>query len=571
MANFGIVGLGTALSASDGADTILFQNSTATLSANTVNGLAGNDLIYIGSQGYTAVASGTSTLVVGTGFTGEVRTNIILSGSVSLVGQDVVYSRTFSTAITGGGTKLASGHITGVVTSQNAVRTSYSSQLWGAAGDDSIYLGDGTAIWSSVTVGGGAGNDRIGSISYVNEVSADGTFTAGTVLAKSFVEGGGGNDTIYFGLGTAAASALTIQGGQGNDSIVFTATNSDANNINQNLILGGGGDDVITGAADQFSADTVLGGGGNDTIYVDFLSAGSLLIAGDQNLGSTNEYDGNDLIRISADDTATSFTVVAGAGNDSITFVNQATAEQGVNTFYLMAGDDILSAGANSADTVYAGAGQDSVYIGGTIAANTDSRNSLFFLGGDNDLLSLAGSAASAAGELAGNTVWGGAGADLFTASAAATTTTLETAGITFGYSANTDSTLSAMDTIAIGFQSNEDNFYRFRVDNGSNVALASFSAAGGQATGTNGVVIFSANFNDGLTARVDIVNANTTSNQFATFVAGANNTRYVFIQGGDTSSTTDDLLVQVGTAGTAALAQAAVTITNGKNILLQG
>jgi len=571
MANFGIVGLGTALSASDGADTILFQNSTATLSANTVNGLAGNDLIYIGSQGYTAVASGTSTLVVGTGFTGEVRTNIILSGSVSLVGQDVVYSRTFSTAITGGGTKLASGHITGVVTSQNAVRTSYSSQLWGAAGDDSIYLGDGTAIWSSVTVGGGAGNDRIGSISYVNEVSADGTFTAGTVLAKSFVEGGGGNDTIYFGLGTAAASALTIQGGQGNDSIVFTATNSDANNINQNLILGGGGDDVITGAADQFSSDTVLGGGGNDTIYVDFLSAGGLLIAGDQNLGSTNAYDGNDLIRISADDTATSFTVVAGAGNDSITFVNQATAEQGVNTFYLMAGDDILSAGANSADTVYAGAGQDSVYIGGTIAANTDSRNSLFFLGGDNDLLSLAGSAASAAGELAGNTVWGGAGADLFTASAAATTTTLETAGITFGYSANTDSTLSAMDTIAIGFQSNEDNFYRFRVDNGSNVALASFSAAGGQATGTNGVVIFSANFNDGLTARVDIVNANTTSNQFATFVAGANNTRYVFIQGGDTSSTTDDLLVQVGTAGTAALAQAAVTITNGKNILLQG
>lgn len=571
MANFGIVGLGTALSASDGADTILFQNSTATLSANTVNGLAGNDLIYIGSQGYTAVASGTSTLVVGTGFTGEVRTNIILSGSVSLVGQDVVYSRTFSTAITGGGTKLASGHITGVVTSQNAVRTSYSSQLWGAAGDDSIYLGDGTAIWSSVTVGGGAGNDRIGSISYVNEVSADGTFTAGTVLAKSFVEGGGGNDTIYFALGTAAASALTIQGGQGNDSIVFTATNSDANNINQNLILGGGGDDVITGAADQFSADTVLGGGGNDTIYVDFLSAGSLLIAGDQNLGSTNAYDGNDLIRISADDTATSFTVVAGAGNDSITFVNQATAEQGVNTFYLMAGDDILSAGANSADTVYAGAGQDSVYIGGTIAANTDSRNSLFFLGGDNDLLSLAGSAASAAGELAGNTVWGGAGADLFTASAAATTTTLETAGITFGYSANTDSTLSAMDTIAIGFQSNEDNFYRFRVDNGSNVALASFSAAGGQATGTNGVVIFSANFNDGLTARVDIVNANTTSNQFATFVAGANNTRYIFIQGGDTSSTTDDLLVQVGTAGTAALAQAAVTITNGKNILLQG
>ena len=133
--------------------------------------------------------------------------------------------------------------------------------------------------------------------------------------------------------------------------------------------------------------------------------------------------------------------------------------------------------------------------------------------------------------------LYGGAGADYLIGSAA-NMSTGDTAEITLLYEANSESTISAYDTIAVNSTDNNSATYVFRYEPGA--TRASFSAAG--VTATNGVVTFSSTFATDVTARVAAIASNT-SDEAAAFQDHAGNA-YLFVKG-----SSDDLVVQVGSA----------------------
>ena len=548
MAFYGIPTPGLALTASTAGDTIqLFNNSTAVVSANTIIGLNGNDIINLGAEGYTAnsIASGQASFVLsGLSGSGVASGTIIVSGL--LLGADAIYStgNSFSTSnsTTGAGVVSVSGSVTvsGVVTSENAVRRIVASQIFGNQDNDSIAFGTELVSLSNSTIGGGAGNDVIGTYTYVNQQwAASRIATANSLISNSLIEGGGGNDIINIST-TGSFSTATLQGGAGNDSISILAVgNADATQF-----LGGGDSDLISGTVDIFSGSTIAGGGGNDTIYVDASGISITLLAGDVFNTSDAVYDGSDNITIDVI-SGSSISVQGGGGNDSIVF----SALGGTNYLAGNLGNDTISVKDTfSASTVYGGAGNDSILISAGFIGG-----SLVFGGGDKDTINFAGGNLDSGVSFAG-TVFGGLGADRFVASGAVSGG--GTLGVTFGYSAYADSTISAMDSIAIGTAATGVYVLDFVP---AGLSLGSFS--GSLATGSNGVVTFTSTMDSDVTSRYNVINADmTTLGATVTFKDGAG-VNYVFIQGG----TSDDLITQVGQTASGAT----ISLNGGKLITI--
>ena len=526
MAFYGIPTPGLALTASTAGDTIqLFNNSTAVVSANTIIGLNGNDIINLGAEGYTASATtNVSTVVTLTAALSGGSASTIITGS--LFGVDVEYKSalTVSGIISGATATTLSGSVSvsGVVTSENAVRRIVASQIFGNQDNDSIAFGTELVSLSASTIGGGAGNDVIGTYTYVNQQWAVAPGLTASTYTNSLIEGGGGNDVIRLDVSGSITTA-TIQGGAGNDSILIDAISFDAAQF-----LGGGDSDVLSGAFGTLSGSTIAGGGGNDALNISATTGNTMLIAGDVFNVSDSIYDGNDTIQIGFA-TASSISVQGGGGNDSIVFsalggTNYLAGNLGNDTIFIQTGF--------SASTVYGGAGNDSILISGGFVGG-----SLIFGGGDKDTINFAGGDL-ASGAIFAGTVFGGLGADKFQASASAPSAG-GTLGVTFGYSAYADSTISAMDSIAIGTTAASAVYVLDFVPAG--LSLGSFS--GSLATGSNGVVTFTSTMDTDVTSRYNVINADmTTLGATVTFKDGAG-VNYVFIQGG----TSDDLITQVG------------------------
>ena len=554
MAFYGIPSAGGSLSATESNDTVsLAGRQSGTLTANTVLGLGGNDLLYLGAQGFTAVASA-RVLVSGSGNSGS------YSGAASLVGEDITYVDSYSGTWSGATASAAiSGGVTGVVTSQAAARQFIASQLYGNAGNDSIALGNQLSTVSAATIGGGAGDDILGSYSNVNNVftgnnaldlSGVGGIGTAATFAQFFAEGGGGNDTVYLNLSGSTLTGSTLQGGQGNDSVALVmGAGSTINAVN---VFGGGGNDDISAQVTGGSGINIAGGGGNDSIAM--IVSGTTVftnstVAGDVNDLAGGSYDGDDIISAELG-TFSSVTVAGQGGNDTITVTGE---DAGANLIAGGTGNDAITmqGTASATTTIAGGAGSDTV----TFASGANT--TLVMLGGDNDHLVISGKVDTASGVVA-STVFGGAGADRMLSGGS-----IESAGAgidwTFGYSALTDSTLAAMDTIAIGGVADSAS-YVFQYTPGG-LTLASFSASG--ATGTNGLVTFSGVDSD-LTSRVNIVDAGLTTEGETVVFKDSNNVDYLFISGGS-SGTSDDLIVKIGTAGTST--NGAISLAGGKTV----
>ena len=563
MAYYGIYSAGVAQTASDLADTVKFQyRSSNALTASTVLGLDGSDIIYVGTQGQTTTASanlarGAQGMTGLAGFTGGLLGDVAITAVLYGSGGNAL--TTDSTAVfTGMSTGVAYAanvDAVAVVTSQQGVRTLWGSQLYGNGGNDSIALGQQVTSLTGTTIGGGAGNDILGTF---NQISAGAAVTtanaaAAGVYENSFLEGGGGDDTIVI-KGAAVSldlSATTIQGSQGNDQ-VHIATDGTAKKLN---LFAGGGDDLLSAYFSGngiLTASTVAGGGGDDTVRIaGTAETNKSLILGDA-FNSVTTFDGDDLIDITLSGVdASSNTIQGAAGADTISLESTTAAETNFtsNLVHLGQGNDIFSAGTSDFidTTVQGGAGDDSVYF---LSASLSSK---IVLGGGNDLLDL--NAANVVAMAAGSTVIGGQGADLFTAAAGGNANQ----GVRFQYSAG-DSTLSAMDTIAIGGGSNTQ--FQFHYEPGS-VQLANFATASTNSTAiasaTNGVVEFVTDAPASLTARVEFLNQQvTTVGNVAIFNNENNNISYLFIQGGSV-----DTVAQIGTAGTVSGATLAVAGNN--------
>ena len=283
--------------------------------ANVLTGASGNDVLNAGNGSDTlAGGAGADTLYGGEGMdfldysaSGAGVSINLATGAASggdatgdvLAGADGIFGSAFNDTLTG-------------FDNQGLVGDVYWNEIYGAAGNDSISLGDGEDFGyggaDNDTVLGGGGNDVV--------EGGDGNDSLFGGTGNDTVAGDAGNDVLDGGDGNDKAS-----GGTGNDSVTGGAGNDSLD--------GGDGADSLFGGAD---ADTLSGGVGDDV-----LDGGD---GNDQTFGGT----GNDAL-------------TGGAGNDSL------DGGDGADTLSGGLGGDVLY-GAAGSDTVDAGDGADSLFGG---------------------------------------------------------------------------------------------------------------------------------------------------------------------------------------------------------------
>ena len=203
----------------------------------------------------------------------------------------------------------------------------------------------------------------------------------------------GTNDDVIYGYG----GADTINAGSGSD-LVYGGDDNDvlrAMSGNDTLYGDAGADDLQSGTGN----DILDGGAGSDLIHVNANSGNDTVVGGE-----TGETGSGDVLDF---DTAATPSVVtftgdeagtATAGTSTITFSE-------IETIWTDAGNDTIDGSvANSAITVWAGDGDDSI-IGG-------AGNDTIYGFGDNDTIAAGAGDDSVYGGLGNDTVAGGAGND---------------------------------------------------------------------------------------------------------------------------------------------------------------
>lgn len=263
--------------------------------------------------------------------------------------------------------------------------------IYGLRGHDVLSGGDGNDV-----IAGGAGNDTLNGGNGRDRLYGEkGNDTLNGNDGNDYLNGSSGNDTLFGGTGNDY-----IHAGVGNDTV-----NGDAG---ADILIGSDGNDAMYGGAD---ADSVYGDNGNDAIDgglgndVLFGGSGNDTVAGD--LGNDFIYggDGNDTLNGGAGDD----TITAGAGTDTIdggadTFTGDfgfpadqwggdwlsyadatsaitLNAETGVTggaaagdtftgieCFLGSAFNDTFWAKDTANSVIYAGAGDDTIYLGDMIS-----------------------------------------------------------------------------------------------------------------------------------------------------------------------------------------------------------
>ncbi|NES68927.1 MAG: calcium-binding protein, partial [Okeania sp. SIO2D1] len=333
--------------------------------------------------------------------------------------------------------------------------------IYGGKDNDSLY-----SLGSQVRISGDNGNDTIVQLNQETEgTPVNSTATALIAIERSTLLGGEGNDFIEGAVGPFGDGRNSLDGGAGNDTIRGQASrdtlaggggndfiitglleeNEDKFSTNgiavtvpgfagQNRLDGGAGDDTL---ASGFLSDTMIGGQGNDclsgifsrvdggegndtidatsistnasgggSIEVTLIgSSGNDILLGSTNAGVANFFDGgtgNDFIQFGGTNdqlignTQGNDTIIAFQGGGTAPFLIEDT--QGSNTLI----------GANGADTLITGAGDDSI-VGDSIVGGTedDSLGDSISAGAGDDVIF---------GRAATDTILGGAGDDYIAA-----------------------------------------------------------------------------------------------------------------------------------------------------------
>ena len=481
MAYYGIPSAAASLTATNSHDTISILGRGTTLTAQSVNGADGNDIISIGAVGKTAVAS--ATISMASGWDGSTTEKVITTAIAALV-DSATTTLTGKVTATASVTTGTSVHLTGVITSEQATRTANSIYLQGNAGNDTIALGDSLILASASTFAGGQGDDYILGATNINNVWA-GTATAldATVINAGAIEGGNGNDTITL-QGAAYFSAVSLNANKGNDVVDIRSAH-----LASTLIGLGAGNDNYSGIATGANASTIAGGKGNDFIDLTFtrgiVNSGNI-VAGDRGNNVVLDGDGNDSIAITVTAAATmaSGTIYGGGGNDSITIAGTGTT----NALFVSmnAGADVftaLSSHAIKSSFIGMGAGDDLI----DIAKSADVLNTDIHLGKGNDTVTFNGNDIGSATNASGTTIYGGAGADLLATDAIISSG--DTVLAAFEYQADSDSTLASMDTIAVMHTAASSTYTVLYQVGGASRAV--FSAAGATATNTGSLLLY--------------------------------------------------------------------------------
>jgi hypothetical protein len=543
MAQFGIRSASKALTATTGNDTITMAGvGSPTLSAQTILGAEGNDVINLGAEGLTATL--TSTLAQ---ISGDVANKMTATMTATFGGGG---AQTTAVATADSNTAASTSFaFTGVITADAGITTATKVQVKGQVGHDTIVFGSTLATLTASYVGGGQGNDYIGGGTFINdEYTAGADLLANAAIINSTIFGGKGRDTINFE-GNAVFSAGKVNGHEDNDTLRF------ADGSATNYFVGGGkGNDTISGDFNKLFTSSIVGGEGKDSLILsDIGSAVSVQIASDSLTRGSTTANGADSIYISG--SLRTSTILGGAGNDSLTIALSASSG---NKIYLDAGNDRVSAIAGTDitnTTIYFGGGNDHFVLAdtGKIASG------LMVMGAGDDTVTLS-SMPLETSTFAGLTIRGGAGADVLLAGT--NILTGDTAETVIQFQTATDSTITAYDTIALDADGTDRSAtYIFNWMPGGAVR-GNFS--GDDVTATNGVVTFTGTFDASVTARsIAIASAGATNDTFA-YADGAGNS-YLFVMGAGGNT-----VAQIGSATiTGDVQGASLTITDGNRIAL--
>lgn len=318
---------GTNLSTNKGADTV----AGATLTAASIFAGAGHDTVSVSAStnGFVNGGSGLDSI--------NLRT-----GSASINGGGLADTITLS------GTNMA--QVIKIYGDGENVETAGTGTGGQADGADRIT--GGTLRSGGASIYGAGGNDTI---------ALNGITTGSAVL----LNGGNNNDSIQ--VGAVAANNITLAGGNGSDTIRYTSIDAASTGF---ITLGAGQDRVSGGLLNG----SVMGGAGNDTVFINNMSASSVIDGGAHNdtivisttiasASTINAGDGADSITLLAGGISAGIDdreINGGAGNDSITLNSAAVGVSGA--FADMA-------------TIDGGAGND------TINFNSNVISSAFVLG----------------------------------------------------------------------------------------------------------------------------------------------------------------------------------------------
>jgi Ca2+-binding RTX toxin-like protein len=355
---------------------------------DTLDGGFGND-----TADYAYIADGTAGINVTLSETGSgtVSINGVIEDSLISIenvfggaGSDQITGNSSANVLRGGAGSDTLDGGSGSDTADYAYLTAASSGInvtLDSAGSASVDggAGDQDRLLNIENVSGGDGNDTIVG-------NADANILSGG-RGNDILDGSGGSDTADYSY--VGSTGLTILlGGTGNDTVSVSA-NSDVDRLlNIENIIGGSGNDTITGDNRDNSLsgaagnDSLSGGAGNDQLSggdgSDNLVAGAgddilvsgnarpyspvsgVLVSYDSTAGAAfldilDGGDGNDtLIGLAGRDS-----LIGGAGNDSI------SGGLGNDTLIGGADNDILAGGEGS-DSLDGGAGDDMLYVAET-------------------------------------------------------------------------------------------------------------------------------------------------------------------------------------------------------------
>jgi hypothetical protein len=535
-----------------GSDTI--QNFTGRISANTIKGGAGSDLISFAHETTAIVLSAGTLFSAGggaKGSAGPAQMAVTYNGPSLSAG--VVANSTKTILISAGGT---AGNVTFESLRNTALLTAEGSFIQGGAGNDTVQFGDLLASVSGVTVEGGQGNDLIGS--YNSGASTAGKFN--TVFIGNNFRGAKGNDVINVDVSALSAAGFKLNGNSGNDTVIFSASTNVAVSGKSGEIYGGKGNDVInvTNSAGSFADMTIGGGAGNDSVVLRQIA--NTFVSGLVALDASNAGTGKDTLTVDLNSWSGS-TIQGYAGVDSIV-LSAIDEDAGGNLIGVGRGNDIIEFGATtielSGSTIQGGQGNDLIKNAGFLATDNTQifASSVIRMGAGADTLTLSADLETAG--IAGLTVVGGAGAD------ALTVQNIGTAGSgTFAFESYSDSKIGSGDTILfqdanLAAQGATQNAVAINFTIPDTVILASGSttAVGNGVSGVSAVIAFSG-LNENLTARVEALDKAFTTTGTVAFFTVQNNDEFIFVQGG-----ASDLVVKIN-GGTVLSAGVKDTVLN--------
>ena len=344
----------------DGDDTLLGNSGDDSLVGGNdddlLNGGAGQDRLDGGSNNDTVIGGAGDDFLIGN------NGDDTLDGGA---GNDILRAGGHSDTLLGG---EGDDHLFGLGANDTLIGGNGNDTLAGGNGDDVMTGGAGNDLFA---IGANDGDDTITDFTPGTDVLDLGMVSEITsfadLIASHAVNDGSGNLTITYGANTVFLQGVAIGDLSASDiSTIPLADVTISGSNTRETLIGGQGDDRISGGGGNVGGDNLFGGGGDDTIFGGgtgqfYISAGNTIHGEDGNDYLSGAGGNDSLFGGNGDD------VIWSSGGDNLVYggsgVDTVTSSRGHDTIFGGDGDDFLSS-VDGHDSMSGGAGDDSIFSG---------------------------------------------------------------------------------------------------------------------------------------------------------------------------------------------------------------